>query len=307
MREGAEVTALVHERSPGVGLRLAGVEPAVTILRADVTSPSTLRHNFAGGPPSVCFHLAAQTLVTRATSAPRATFAANVMGTVNVLEACREWGVEHFVLASSDKAYGPSPDLPYREDTPLHGAGPYEASKVGAEMAARAYAATYGLTVSVARCANIYGGGDVNFSRLIPDTIKRVLHGEAPRLRSDGSPRRDYVYIDDAVQAYLALADFNVRRQKPGSLEAFNFGSGNPVSVREVVELILQLTRRTDLKVRLGAKSDSLHEIQDQWLDAGRARSMLQWRPTVELRDGLRRTLTWYESYLGSPPTVSPA
>jgi CDP-glucose 4,6-dehydratase len=307
VRAGADVTALVHRRSPGTGLGLVGIEQAVTVLRSDIASPSALRQAFATPAPEVCFHLAAQTLVTKAQKSPRATFATNVMGTVNILEACRLSGVEHVVLASSDKAYGASHDLPYREDTPLLGNGPYEASKVGAELAARVYAASYGLTVSVSRCANIYGGGDLNFSRLIPDTIQRVLRGRAPRLRSDGSPRRDYIYIDDAVRAYLALAEFNLRGQRHGSVEAFNFGSGQPVRVREVVELILELAGRKDLKIRLGSKSGALHEIQDQWLDAGRAHSMLQWRPTVELRDGLRRTVSWYEDYLGSRPTASPA
>jgi len=294
---GAQVVALSRDELPRGGLRLQGIEQKVVRVRGDLADLALLRRVLTEYDVTACFHLAAQSLVGVAERSPLATFATNAMGTATLLEACRQANVREVMLASSDKAYGASPDLPYREDTPLRGTSTYEASKVAAEVIARSYAASSGMRIAVARCANVYGGGDLNFSRLIPDTIRAVLSDRDPVLRSDGTPRRDYVYASDAASAYLALGAHCAERMSDGSLEAFNFGWGVPVSALEVVELIIELSGKRGLRPNIAGAGKASHEIKDQYLDSTLARTTLGWEPEVDLRTGLRNTVEWYGTH----------
>jgi CDP-glucose 4,6-dehydratase len=304
---GARVVALVRDTVPDGGLHLHGLEGRVTRIPGDLLDLPLLHRVLAEHEVTLCFHLAAQAIVGVADRSPVGTFASNVMGTVNLLEACRQSRVGAFVLASSDKAYGSSQHLPYREDMPLLGLAPYEATKVCAEAAARSYAATFGLQVVVARCANVYGGGDLNFSRLVPDTIRSILEDRNPVLRSDGSPRRDYIYAADAAAAYMILGLHSLQRVEAGRLEAYNFGSGEPVSVLELVQTIIDLSGRSDLQPDIQGAGRASREIQDQYLDSTLARERLGWAPRVPLREGLAAALDWYRGYLlGSAQTALP-
>jgi CDP-glucose 4,6-dehydratase len=243
------------------------------------------------------FHLGAQTLVGAALRSPLATFEANVRGTWNLLEACRRSDglVKRILVASSDKAYGTAPALPYREEMPMRGEHPYDVSKSCADLISRTYAVTYGLPVAVARCGNIYGGGDLNWSRIVPGTIRSVLRGERPILRSDGTFIRDYLFVDDVVNAYLLLAGRAGNDGVKG--EAFNFSTERPCTVLEITHALLSLLGRTDLEpVVLNA---ARAEIHDQFLDSSKARRVLGWAPSFTLQEGLSRTIDWYRVFLG--------
>lgn len=243
-------------------------------------------------------HLGAQTLVVSALRSPLATFEANIRGTYNLLEACRRQKdlVKRIVVASSDKAYGDSPTLPYTEEMPLRGEHPYDVSKSCADLLALCYAQTYGLNVTVARCGNVYGGGDLNWSRIVPGTIRSALRGERPELRSDGSYVRDYVFVDDVVDAYVALAAAAELPDVRG--EAFNVGPTRPVDVLTITTTLLQLLGRSDLTpVVLGTATG---EIREQCLDGSKVRRVLGWAPRWSLEDGLAKTITWYRAYLDS-------
>jgi CDP-glucose 4,6-dehydratase len=247
------------------------------------------------------FHLAAETIVGDVLASPRQAFETNVRGTWTVLEACRLVGVERILVASSDKAYGAHEELPYREDFALRPTAPYEASKAAADLIARSYAHTYDLPVAVTRFANIYGGGDLNFSRLVPETVSAALDGRRPVLRSDGSPERDLLYVEDAAAAYLAIASQLDRDDVRG--EAFNAGGGEPRSVREVVELILRLAG-TDLEPDVQGTGNPRGEIDRQWVDPTKLRERCGWSPAVDLEEGLRRTIEWYREH---PEARAPA
>jgi CDP-glucose 4,6-dehydratase len=243
------------------------------------------------------FHLAAQTIVGVARESPLETLEVNVRGAWNVFEACRSHGASRVVFASSDKAYGASPDLPYREDFPLRAAYPYDASKAAADIIARSYANAYGLPLAVSRFANIYGGGDLNFSRLITETTIAVLDGRPPVIRSDGSPERDFLHVDDAVAAYLAIEDALERGEAKG--EAFNAGGERPHSVREVVDLIAAGTGIAPEYVGTGIPEG---EIDRQFVDSTKLRELTAWEPRVELAEGLRGTLEWYREHREARP-----
>jgi CDP-glucose 4,6-dehydratase len=245
------------------------------------------------------FHLAAQTIVGVARRSPAETFEVNVRGAWNVFEACREHGVKRVVFASSDKAYGASPELPYREDFPLRAAYPYDASKAAADIIARSYAQAYELPLAVTRFANIYGGGDLNFSRLVPETAIAVLEGRPPLIRSDGSPERDFLHVDDAVSAYLAIAA--ALDGEGGRGEAFNAGGERPHSVREVVDLIATAAGTGIEPEYLGSGTPD-GEIDRQYVDSTKLRERTGWRPRVELADGLRGTLDWYREHPEARP-----
>jgi CDP-glucose 4,6-dehydratase len=238
------------------------------------------------------FHLAAQTLVGPAMADPSATFEANVGGTWVLLEACRRADVPAVVVASSDKAYGPAEELPYREDMQLRPASPYEASKAAADAIALSYRPAFGMAVAVTRFANVYGGGDLNFSRLVPEAIVAVLEGRRPSIRSDGSPERDFLYVEDAVAAYLAV-EHAVGAGGPAAGQAFNAGGGRPHSVAEVLETIAAVSDR-DVEPEYHGTGSPAGEIDRQHVDSTKLREMTGWGPRVELRDGLRRTLEWY-------------
>jgi CDP-glucose 4,6-dehydratase len=238
--------------------------------------------------------LAATSIVGQAVKAPLKAFSDNIRGTWNVLEASRQSpSVEGLIVASSDKAYGSHNKLPYTESSALCGEHPYDASKSCADILARAYFVTYGAPVCVTRCGNIFGPGDFNFSRIIPDAIRSILKGKTLVIRSDGKFVRDYIYIKDIISGYLALAEKMLGRRIRG--EAFNFSNESPLSVLAAVKLIARLCgRRPDYKITDLAK----HEIKYQYLCADKARKMLGWSPAYKLEDGLRETIAWYRDYL---------
>jgi len=241
-------------------------------------------------------HLAAQTIVPIANRNPVATFETNVGGTWALLEACRRSPtVRQIVVASSDKAYGTAKVLPYDEDTPLQGRHPYDVSKSCADLIAQAYAATYDLPVAVTRCGNFYGGGDLNWNRIVPGTIRAVLRGQRPVIRSDGQFVRDYFYVEDGAAAYMLLAE---RLAADPALrgQAFNFSNEVQVTVLELVQMILGLMGS---KLRPDVRNEASNEIRHQFLSAARARRELGWRPLFTLDEGLRRTIDWYSDYLG--------
>ncbi len=274
------------------GLGLQGIEPDVELIEGDLRDASLVGATVEAGEFDVVFHLAAQTLVGPAMADPVATFEANVRGTWVLLEACRRADVPAVVVASSDKAYGPHEELPYREDFQLRPASPYEASKAAADAIALSYRPAYGLPVAVTRFANVYGGGDLNFSRLIPEAIVAVLEGRRPVIRSDGSPQRDFLYVDDAVAAYLAI-EHEVGAGGPAAGEAFNAGGERPHSVAEVLELIAEVSGH-EVEPEYHGTGNPAGEIDRQFVDSAKLRRLTGWRPRVELRDGLRRTLEWY-------------
>jgi CDP-glucose 4,6-dehydratase len=252
----------------------------------------------------VVFHLAAQTIVGIANRNPVSTFSANIEGTWNVLEACRRSPkVSSIVVASSDKAYGEQPHLPYNEKMPLEGRHPYDVSKSCADLISQTYAVSYNLPVAITRCGNFYGGGDLNWNRLVPGTIRSIIRGERPVVRSDGQFVRDYFYIEDGAAAYMLLAE---RLASYTSLrgQAFNFSNESQVSVLELVDLIL---RKMGSSLRPDVLNEASNEIRHQFLSAERARTALNWQPQFSLETGLDRTLSWYRDFLGAPSTMAHA
>jgi CDP-glucose 4,6-dehydratase len=300
VESGHEVTSIDREGHSPTGLDLqeiaADVNDAVGDLRDYDDVAKLLRENSIDS----VFHLAAQAIVGDANASPIPTFETNVQGTWVLLEACRESGVELVVVASSDKAYGPHEDLPYTEDSALQPVFPYDVSKAATDLIARSYWKTFGLPVTVTRFANLYGGGDRNFTRLIPETVTAVLDARRPVIRSDGSPERDFLYVEDAASAYLAVADALASGQAGG--EAFNAGWGRPHPVREVVELICELGPG-EVEPDYQGTGNPSGEIDRQYLDSSKIRERIGWQPKVELREGLSRTLEWYAAHHDVRPT----
>jgi len=240
------------------------------------------------------FHLGAQTIVGTANRNPRSTFESNIRGSWNLLEACRQIStVKRIVVASSDKAYGEQPQLPYDEDMPLQGSHPYDVSKSCMDLIAQTYHNTYNTPVCITRCGNIYGGGDLNLNRIIPGTIRSVIREEAPIIRSDGTCVRDYVYVLDIVDAYLLLAENIDRAGVRG--KAFNFSNKEPVSVIDLVKTIVRLMNREDLSPVV--LNEASHEIKYQYLSSEKARTLLGWRPSYLIEKGLIETIGWYKAY----------
>jgi CDP-glucose 4,6-dehydratase len=287
-RPGPARTALGGSRPSG--LAVLGIAGEVDLVEGDLLDPGAATAAVAGC--DTVFHFAAQTIAAIAGSDPTATLDINVRGSWNVFEACRTAAVERVVYSSSYKAYGTAPELPYREDFPLRAAYPYDASKAAADTIARGYASTYGLPLAVTRFANIYGEADLNFTRLVPETAIAVAAGQAPQIRSDGSPKRDFLHIDDAVAAYLAVVAALDSGEARG--EAFNAGGDGPHSVREVVEAVVA-AGGGEVEPRWGAPPAG--EIVDQYLDSTKLRELTGWRPAVGLRAGLERTLEWYREH----------
>jgi CDP-glucose 4,6-dehydratase len=279
------------------GLDLLGIRGEVELAEGDLRDAEAV--DAAVGGCDAVFHLAAQTIVGVARSSPLETLEVNVRGAWNVFEACRGQGVARTVFASSDKAYGSSPELPYREDFPLRAAHPYDASKAAADIVARSYASAYGVPLAVTRFANVYGGGDLNFSRLIPETVVAVLDGRSPVIRSNGSPERDFLHVDDAVTAYLSIEAALGSGRAAG--EAFNAGGERPHSVREVVGLIAAAAEAGVEPEYLGSGTPD-GEIDRQFVDSAKLRELSGWAPKVELKDGLRRTLDWYRVHPEARP-----
>lgn len=279
------------------GLDLLGLRGEVELAEGDLRDADAVAAAVAGCDS--VFHLAAQTIVGVARESPLETLEVNVRGAWNVFEACREHGISRVVFASSDKAYGASPELPYREDFPLRAAYPYDASKAAADIVARSYANAYDVPLAVTRFANIYGGGDLNFSRLIPETTIAVLDGRPPVIRSDGSPERDFLHVDDAVAAYLAIEGALDDAGAKG--EAFNAGGERPHSVREVVDLIAAAADAGIEPEYLGSGTPD-GEIDRQYVDSTKLRELTGWAPEVELAEGLRGTLEWYREHPEARP-----
>jgi len=301
LQRGDTVSVLDSGLPPVSGLALQGVEAEVDLIPGDIADAELVGAVLSAGEFDVVFHLAAQTLVGPAMADPAATFDTNVRGTWTLLEACRGADVPAVIVASSDKAYGPQEQLPYREDQALAPASPYEASKAAADLIALSYHRGFGLPVAVTRFANVYGGGDLNFSRLVPEAVSAVLEGRRPVIRSDGSPERDFLFVDDAVAAYLAI-EHAVGAGGPAAGKALNAGGGQPHSVREVLDLIGEVAG-TGIEPDIRGLGNPAGEIDRQYVDSAKLREMTGWAPRVELREGLRRTLEWYREH----PDVRPA
>ena len=294
LEHGARVVALRRDEPAATALGLMGLADRVDVVPGDVCDAGVMGRALSEYEVDSVFHLAAQTLVGTAIRAPLATFETNVRGTWLVLEACREHGVERVVVASSDKAYGPQTELPYREQQALRARYPYDVSKAAADLLARSYWHTFGLPVAVTRFANLYGGGDLNRSRLIPEAVCAALEGRAPVLRSDGSPERDFLYVEDAARAYLAIWELLGRGHGGG--EAFNAGGGVPHRVGDVVATICRLAG-TDAEPDIRGAGTPTGEIDRQWVDAAKLRELTGWEPRVPLEQGLRLTIDWYRAH----------
>lgn len=291
---GGRVTVLRREPQPGSALALIGNEGRCDVVDGDLLDSALLEETVAARGIDTVVHLAAQAIVGVARTSPRSTFEANVVGTWNVLEASRLAGVGRVVVASSDKAYGPSDVLPYVEELPLRAQFPYDASKAAADLIARSYWHTYGLPVAVTRLANLYGGGDQNQSRLVPEAMAAVIEERRPVVRSDGSPERDYLYVEDAADAYLAVLD--MLATGAGAGEAFNAGSGVPRTALEVVEEILRVAG-SGLAPEIRGTGVPEGEIERQVIDSSKLEAATGWRATTPLEDGLARTLAWYREH----------
>ena len=299
VNRGANTVVLIRDFIPRDSLLKSVYDDLGAVVSGSITDYPLVERIFNEYEIECCFHLAAQTIVGIANRSPLGTFESNIKGTWNVLEAARNSKhVKRIAVASSDKAYGEQRTLPYTEDMCLLANHPYDASKACTDILARSYSNTYALPVAVTRCANIYGGGDLNFSRIIPDTIRSILQDAAPVIRSDGSPVREYMYVKDAVNAYLTLAEQMEKKNVAG--EAFNFGAENPVTVLELVNSILRVSGRADLKPVITGQGRTKGEIEKQYLSIEKAGNILKWRPKYELSEGLKETIRWYEAFFGS-------
>jgi CDP-glucose 4,6-dehydratase len=294
----ANIIGLVRDSVPKSRLFQSKSIHKIVTVRGDVENYFLLERIINEYEIDTVFHLAAQTIVTIANRNPISTFKSNIEGTWNILEACRKSSlVSRIVVASSDKAYGDQPILPYDEKTPLEGRHPYDVSKSCADLICRTYFETYNLPVCVTRCGNFYGGGDLNYNRIIPGTIQSIFHHKRPVIRSDGSPLRDYFYIRDGVDAYILVAEQMENKSIHG--EAFNFSTEHPNSVLDIVQKIIDIMG-SDLKPEL--LNQSTNEIQDQYLSAKKAKKMLNWKSKYTLDNGLKETIDWYTHFFQHYP-----
>lgn len=294
--QGAYVVALVRDPDPQSEFYRSGNFTRTSIVQGCLEEYQTLERALNEHEIDTVFHLAAQPIVSVAQRSPLHTFDANIRGTYNLLEACRQHrGLVHrLIIASSDKAYGTQQTLPYTEEMPLQGRNPYEVSKSCADLIATSYYHSYNLPVAIARCGNIYGGGDLNWSRIVPDTIRACLRGSRPIIRSDGSYVRDYIYVKDVSGAYLRLAERLDMAAVQG--EAFNFSPQQAVTVLDLVKRIQQLLGCEHLTPDI--QNTVQGEIHAQYLDASKAERFLDWRPAYSLDEGLAETIAWYRTYL---------
>ena len=295
VRRGAEVVALVRDGAPRSILARDGWLDRIVTVRGSLSDDGLLRRAFAEDGIETAFHLGAQTLVGVAKVDPVGTLEANVRGTWLLLEAARQAGVKQVLVASSDKAYGDSANLPYFEDHPLQGRFPYDVSKSCTDLVTTMYARTFGLCACIVRCGNLFGGGDLNFSRLIPGVIRATVRNEPFLIRSDGKFVRDFLYVEDAADAYLALAE-KMAADPALAGEAFNFGLELRPTMLELTEKVLAMMGRSDL--RPVVQNIASAEIREQYLDAGKARARLGWKPRYGMDEGLKRTIDWYRRFL---------
>lgn len=297
LRQGADVVCVLRDWVPQSEFVRSGLIERVKVVRGDVRDQATMERALGEYEIDTVIHLAAQTIVGIANRNPVSTFETNITGTWTLLEACRRSpAVKQVVVASSDKAYGDHEVLPYSEDAPLNGRHPYDVSKSCADLIAQAYGATYGLPVAITRCGNFYGGGDLNWNRIVPGTIRSVERGQRPIIRSDGRFVRDYFYAEDGAIANMLLAERLA--ENPGLRgQAFNFSNEIQVTVLELVERILSLME-SDLKPDV--RNEAVNEIRHQYLSAAKARRELSWQPLFTIEEGLQKTIDWYKAFFGA-------
>lgn len=301
VERGADVTGLIRDWVPAANLIWSGFNQKINIVRGELEDYFKLERILNEYEIDTVFHLGAQTIVSIANKNPMNTFIANINGSWNLLEACRSIdSVSRIVVASSDKAYGMHEVLPYTEKFPLLGSHPYDVSKACADLIARAYHITYSLPVCVTRCGNFFGGGDLNFNRIVPGTIKSVIYGKRPVIRSDGTYIRDYIYIMDAIDAYLLLAEKMDDKSIHG--EAFNFSNEIQMTVMDITKLILKLMGRSDLQPKI--LNTVKGEIKHQYLCAEKAKGVLGWKSRYKIEDGLKETIKWYQEFFKQRDTV---
>ena len=294
VEKGANVTGLIRDWVPKSNLILQDSINKINTVRGDINDYFLMERILNEYEIDTIFHLAAQTIVSIANRNPMSTFETNIKGTWNILEACRRNPtVERVIVASSDKAYGEHEILPYTEDAPLKGSHPYDVSKSCADLLAFTYHNTYELPVCITRCGNFYGGGDLNYNRIVPGTIRSILLGERPIIRSDGTFIRDYIYIRDAVNAYLFLAEKMDELDIHG--DAFNFSNEIQLTVLELTNYILGIMDRTDLEPVI--LNETKGEIKHQYLSAAKAKDILGWNPTYTVDEGLKETIDWYKEF----------
>ncbi|MFA4927109.1 MAG: NAD-dependent epimerase/dehydratase family protein [Patulibacter sp.] len=301
---GATVTVLRRDDVRASLLRLDGLEARCSVVQGDLLTPGLVSRAIGEYECDTVFHLAAQTIVGTANRSPVSTFETNIRGTWLLMDACREHAVERTVVAASDKAYGAHETLPYREEMPLQPRFPYDVSKACTDLIARSYWHTYGVPVAVTRLANIYGGGDLNRSRLLPEAIAAVLRGRRPVVRSDGSPERDFLYAEDAVDAYLAICDVLDRdgaadgpvAEPIARGEVFNAGGDRPHSVRSVLDAVVRVSG-VDLDLDIRGTGTPTGEIDRQYVDSSKLRERTGWAPRVDLDSGIARTIEWYRRH----------
>jgi CDP-glucose 4,6-dehydratase len=302
LERGAHVVGLIRDRVCGSELIRSGLKDRIDVVRGSVEDQTLLTRAMAEYEIQTVIHLAAQTIVGVANRSPISTFETNIRGTWSLLEAARTCGYKpQVIVASSDKAYGEQKELPYDEDAPLQGRHPYDASKSCADTLALTYHHTYGLPVCVTRCGNFYGGGDLNWNRIVPGTIRSVLRGQRPLIRSDGTFVRDYFYVKDGAAAYLHLAQCMATRPEVVG-HAFNFSNELQVTVLELVSRILRLMPST---LQPDVRNEASNEIKHQYLSAAKARRMLDWAPSYTLDEAIVETIAWYRDYFASLATGS--
>jgi CDP-glucose 4,6-dehydratase len=297
----ADIVCLVRDWVPQSELVRANLIDKVKVVRGDVRDQADLERILGEHEIDTVIHLAAQTIVGIANRNPVSTFESNIQGTWSLLEACRRSPlVKQVVIASSDKAYGDQEILPYDETTPLQGQHPYDVSKSCADLISYSYAKVYNLPVVITRCGNFYGGGDLNWNRIVPGTIRSVLRGQRPIIRSDGTFIRDYFYVEDGAAAYMFLAEKLAEKPELKG-EAFNFSNEIQITVSELTTRILR-AMNSDLQPDI--RNEASNEIKHQYLSAQKARTMLGWSPLFDLEEGLERTIDWYKEFLGGNQTA---
>lgn len=289
---GANVTGLIRDFTPKSAL-FRNKDLKINLVSGSLEDIDVLERTIGEYEIDTVFHIAAQAIVGIANRNPISTFNANIMGTWNLLEACRRSPMlKNIIIASSDKAYGDQEVLPYNEKMPLQGSHPYDVSKSCADLIAQTYYKTYGLPVCITRCGNLFGGGDLNFNRIVPQTIESIINNEAPIIRSDGTFIRDYIYVEDAALAYILLAEKMEELNIYG--EAFNFSNEVRLTVLDLVNMIL---KQMDSKLKPTILNQASHEIKNQYLSAKKAKDILGWEPQFELEQGLNKTIEWYREY----------
>ncbi|MEN8237071.1 MAG: GDP-mannose 4,6-dehydratase [Pseudomonadota bacterium] len=294
LEKGTDVVILLRDWVPGTQLIASKLFEKTTIVRGDLSDSRKLERILAEYEIESVIHLAAQTIVPIANKNPLSTFESNIAGTWNLLEACRlVQSISSVVVASSDKAYGDAPELPYKEDMPLRAAYPYDVSKACADMISLSYAKTFDVPVAITRCGNFFGGGDLNWNRIIPGTIRSIIRDQAPVIRSDGSLIRDYIYVEDAVSAYMTLSEaLALNPDLKG--QAFNFSNETQKNVNDLTLMILEALN-SNLKPVI--RGENHGEIQAQYLDSSKANNLLKWQPKFGLETGLEKTIDWYKEY----------